>query len=160
MGIRITFIIKRWVSTDERNACAHWWPGFGVDPPPPPPPPLLPAAMATPMATATPAATHQAVFEDARSCFFSAVSPVLPASNASVSGFGTRPGTVVILGHVSQVSAAIPREKDPRLMVRKQAAQRIATTDLIEDRRGGPRMLSPLWKRHLIVTNSSICGNP
>src|SRR5512141_1657791 len=118
---------------DGRAACAHWWPGFVVVPPPPPPPP--PAAIAIPMTTAAPAAIHQIVPEDFPfAVFFPAASPASATLFASVSGFGATPGTAVFFGHVSQSSAAIARETDPRIMVRKQAAQRIAATDLIVDR--------------------------
>jgi hypothetical protein len=113
------------------------------------------------MTTAVPAAIHQIFPEDIPfAVSFPAASPALADLFASVSGFGATPGTVVFFGHVSQLSAAIARETDPRLMVRKQAAQRIATTDLIVVRRRGPRMLSPLWKRHIIVTNSLSCDIP
>src|SRR5512140_3495579 len=103
------------------------------------------------MTTAVPAAIHQIVPEDFPFVvFFPAAFPASAARFASASGFGSTPGTVVFFGHVSQLSAAIVRDTDPRLMVRKQAEQRIATTDLIVDRRWGPRMSSPLWKRRSI----------
>lgn len=117
--------------------------------------------MAIPITTAAPAATHQIVFEDVRSSSVPAASAVLPESNESVFGFGVKPGgKVVFLCHVSQVLSAIARETDPRLMVRKQAVQRIATMDLIVVRRREPRMVCPLWKRHILVTNPPFCDIP
>jgi hypothetical protein len=113
------------------------------------------------MTTAVPAAIHQPFPEDLPfAVSFPASSSALVAQFASVSGFGTTPATVPFFGHVSQVSAEFARETDPRLIVRKQAAQRIATTDLIVVRRRGPRMSSPLWKRHIIVTTSDYCDIP
>jgi hypothetical protein len=147
-------------STDGRAASAHWWPGF-VDPLSPPPPPPEAIAIPIPMTTAAPAAIHQFLPEELPFAgSFSVASADLAALFASVSGFGATPGTVVFFGHVSQWSAAIARETDPRLTVRKQAAQRIATTDRIVDRRRGPRMLIPHLKRHVVVTSSLSCDIP
>ena len=130
-------------STDGRAACAHWWPGFVVvDPPSPPPPAAI--AIPIPMTTAAPATIHQFVPEDfPDAVFFSSASPALAAWFASVSGFDGTPGSVFFVGHVSQASAAIARETDPRLVVRKQAAQRIATTDWIVVRMRGSAHVKP-----------------
>jgi hypothetical protein len=103
------------------------------------------------MTTAVPAAIHPIVPEDNPvAAFFPAASPALAAPFASVSGFGSTPGSAVFFGHVSKVSAATARETDPRLTVRKQAAQRIAMTDFTVDRKRVPRIKTSLFKRRII----------
>jgi len=63
--------------------------------------------------------------------FVPASSPAMAAPSVSVAGF---------FGHVSQASAATAGETDPRLIVRKQAAQKIATTDFKFNRGRLPRI--------------------
>src|SRR5512140_3547113 len=100
------------------------------------------------MAAATPTAIQPIVPEEIPfAVFLPAASPAWAAPFASVAGFASTPGSAVFFGHVSQGSSATARETDPRLMVRKQAAQRIATTDFAGVPGRVPRMSTLQLKR-------------
>ncbi|MHB9061871.1 MAG: hypothetical protein ACYC47_10305, partial [Desulfobacteria bacterium] len=117
------------------NGWIGYWLQDGDEDDPPP------AATAMPITAAAPSAIQPIVPEERPvAVFFPASSPALAAPLASVAGLGSTPGSTVFFGHVSHVSAATALETVPMLMVRKKAAQRIATMDLTADRERVPRI--------------------
>ena len=132
--------------TASNGRIGYWLQDGDEDDPLPPP-----AAIASPMTAAVPTAIHPIVpAERPVAVFFPAASPAVAAPLPSAGGFGVTPGSAAFFGHVSNVSAATARETDPRLTVRTQAAQRIATMDITVDRRRDPRMASLQVKRRII----------